>query len=331
MQEQALIDTARALVAHGKGILAADESNPTAEKRLASINVESTEQTRQAFRQMLFTAEGVEQFLSGVILFEETLFQSTDDGTPFPKLLADRGIIPGIKVDKGAKPLAAGGDEKVTEGLDGLRERLATYREHGARFAKWRAVIDIAEDLPSDYAIEANAHALARYAALCQEAGIVPIVEPEVMMDGAHSLADCERASSRTLAALFNQLKTQRVMLEGLLLKPNMVISGKGCSEQASVEQVAEATLRCFSSPRAGGGAGDRIPVRRPGRGVGDRAPERHERARTAAVDHLVFLQPGVAGAGACRLARRARQRGGRTESAVSARAQQLRGGARRI
>jgi fructose-bisphosphate aldolase class I len=246
MDEQGLIATANALVTDGQGILAADESTGTATKRLASVNVDSTEATRQAFRNMLFTTEGIEQFLSGVILYEETLFQNADDGTPFPQLLASRGIIPGIKVDKGAKPLAGSADEKVTEGLDGLRERLATYREHGARFAKWRAVIDIADGLPSDYAISANVHALARYAALCQEAGLVPIVEPEVMMDGVHSIERCEQVSGRVLDALFAELEHQRVRCEGLLLKPNMVLAGKGCSEQADVEQVAEATLRCF-------------------------------------------------------------------------------------
>ncbi len=246
MDEQGLIATANALVTDGQGILAADESTGTATKRLASVNVDSTEATRQAFRNMLFTTEGIEQFLSGVILYEETLFQNADDGTPFPQLLASRGIIPGIKVDKGAKPLAGSADEKVTEGLDGLRERLATYREHGARFAKWRAVIDIADGLPSDYAISANVHALARYAARCQEADLVPIVEPEVMMDGVHSIERCEQVSGRVLDALFAELEHQRVRCEELLLKPNMVLAGKGCSEQADVEQVAEATLRCF-------------------------------------------------------------------------------------
>lgn len=246
MQEQVLIDTAQAMLAHGKGILAADESTGTATKRLASINVESTESNRQAFRNMLFTAEGIEQFLSGVILYEETLFQKADDGTPFPKLLADRGIIPGIKVDQGAKALAGAEGEKVTEGLDGLRERLDEYRKAGARFTKWRAVIDIGDGMPSDYALHVNAHALARYAALCQEAGLTPIVEPEVMMDGAHSIQVCEQVTERTLNQVFAELKAQNVLLEGMVLKPNMVISGKSCPDQASVEQVAEATLRCF-------------------------------------------------------------------------------------
>ena len=246
MYEQALIDTAKALVAPGKGVLAADESTGTIKKRLDSINVESTEATRQAYRNLLFTTEGAEQFISGVILFEETLFQNADNGTSFARLLADKGVIPGIKVDKGAKPLAGSPEEKVTEGLDGLRDRLAEYREAGARFAKWRAVIDIADDRPSDYCIHVNAHALARYAALCQEAGIVPIVEPEVLMDGANSIERCEAVTDRVLDRVFDELKTQRVLLEGMLLKPNMVIAGKQCPQQAGVEEVADATLRCL-------------------------------------------------------------------------------------
>jgi fructose-bisphosphate aldolase class I len=246
MHEQALIDTANALVAPGKGILAADESTGTIKKRLDGIGVESTEQTRQAYRNLLFTAGGAEEFISGVILFEETLFQKADDGTPFPKLLAAKGVIPGIKVDKGAKPLAGNSEEKVTEGLDGLRERLADYAEAGARFAKWRGVLDITEDRPSDNCIHVNAHALARYAALCQEVGIVPIVEPEVLMDGANSIERCEEVTDRVLNAVFAELKTQQVMLEGMLLKPNMVISGKQCPQQASVDEVAQTTLRCL-------------------------------------------------------------------------------------
>ncbi|WP_353252982.1 class I fructose-bisphosphate aldolase [Salinisphaera sp. PC39] len=246
MQAQALIDTANELVAPGKGILAADESTGTIKKRLASIDVESTEENRRAYRNLLFTTPGVEDFISGVILFEETLFQKADDGTPFPDLLAAKGIVPGIKVDKGAKPLAGFEGEKVTEGLDGLRERLADYREAGARFAKWRAVIDIGEHIPSDNCIDVNAHALARYAALCQEAGIVPIVEPEVLMDGAHSIERCEAVTARVLARVFAELDAQGVLFEGMLLKPNMVIAGKECPQQAGVAQVAEATLRCL-------------------------------------------------------------------------------------
>ncbi|MES1953427.1 class I fructose-bisphosphate aldolase [Salinisphaera hydrothermalis] len=247
MQHQVLINTARSLMAPGKGILAADESTGTIKKRLDSIGVESTEQNRQAYRNLLFTTAGAEEFISGVILFEETLFQKADDGTPFPDLLTDKGIIPGIKVDMGAKPLAGSPEEKVTEGLDGLRERLSDYAAAGARFAKWRGVIDIAEDRPTDYCIHVNAHALARYAALCQEAGIVPIVEPEVLMDGANSIERCEQVTDAVLDAVFTELKRQNVLLEGMLLKPNMVISGKQCPQQAGVEEVARATLRCLN------------------------------------------------------------------------------------
>ena len=243
---QSLKETAKALVEAGRGILAADESTPTIKKRFDSIGVESTEELRRAYRDMLFSAPGMERYISGVILFEETLFQSSADGTPFAKLLADKGVVPGIKVDKGAKPLAGHPGETVTEGLDGLRDRLANYYKAGARFAKWRAVIDIADGIPSKYCIEANAHALARYAALCQEADIVPIVEPEVLMDGDHNIDRCEEVTGATLDAVFKQLAAHGVDLEGILLKPNMVISGKGCAQQASVQQVAEYTMRCL-------------------------------------------------------------------------------------
>jgi fructose-bisphosphate aldolase, class I len=239
---------ARAMTAPGKGILAADESFPTIKKRFDAISVESTEESRRRYREMLFTASGMSDYIGGVILFDETLRQSCSDGTPFAKYLASRGVVPGIKVDKGAKPLAGFAGELVTEGLDGLRERLAEYRELGAGFAKWRAVIDIAPDVPTDFCLHANAHALARYAALCQEAGIVPIVEPEVLMDGAHDIARCEAVTGRTLTAVFEQLAAHRVALKGMVLKPNMVIAGKKCSKQASVEEVAEATVRCLKA-----------------------------------------------------------------------------------
>lgn len=238
--------TARALVSPGKGILAADESTPTITKRFAGIGVSSTEANRRAYRQMLFTTPQAETFISGVILFDETIRQQSQDGTPLPVVLAQKGIIPGIKVDKGAKALAGFTGEKVTEGLDGLRERLAEYRELGARFAKWRAVIAIGPDLPSQTCLAVNAHALARYAALCQEAGLVPIVEPEVLMEGDHTLARCEAVTAATLEAVYVQLYEQQVMLEGTLLKPNMVLSGKDCPQQAGVAEVAEATLRCL-------------------------------------------------------------------------------------
>ena len=246
MNPETLKNTAHEIMSPGKGILAADESTGTIAKRLASIDVESTEANRQAYRNLLFTTEGVENYISGVILFEETLFQSADDGTPFAKVLADKGVVPGIKVDKGAKPLALSSEEKVTEGLDGLRERLAEYAKAGARFAKWRGVIDITDEQPTDYCIDTNAHALARYAALCQEADIVPIVEPEVLMDGSHDIATCEQVTGRVLTKVFAALNAQNVLLEGMLLKPNMVIAGKKSQKQAGVDEVADATLRCL-------------------------------------------------------------------------------------
>src|SRR5687767_8317323 len=247
MAANELHDTAKALVADDKGILAADESSGTIEKRFDSIELESTEENRRAYRDMLFTTPGLEDSVSGVILYDETIRQSSADGTPFAELLAARGIIPGIKVDTGAKELAGAPGEKVTEGLDGLRERLQEYRELGARFAKWRAVIDIGEGIPTSYCIAVNAHALARYAALCQEQGLVPIVEPEVLMDGDHDIETCNRATSRTLHAVFHELYHQKLDLQGILLKPNMVISGKGSATQASADEFAEWTLRCFN------------------------------------------------------------------------------------
>ena len=235
--------TARALVAEGKGILAADESTATIKKRLDSIGVESTEETRRAYRDLLFTTQGVEEFISGVILFDETIRQSSADGTPFPKLLESKGIIPGIKVDEGAKPLALAPDETITEGLDGLRERLAEYRGLGARFAKWRATYSIADHKPSEYCVWTNANALARYAALCEEAGLVPIVEPEVLMDGTHSLEESAKATGRVLQAVYVELHDQRVDYRGTLLKPNMVLSGYDAPNRAGVDEVADATL----------------------------------------------------------------------------------------
>jgi fructose-bisphosphate aldolase, class I len=245
-----LQEIARALVAEGKGILAADESSGTIKKRFDSIGVESTEENRRAYRDLLFTTPGAEEFISGVILYDETIRQSSADGTPFPKLLESKGIIPGIKVDTGAKPLAGATEETVTEGLDGLRERLAEYYELGARFTKWRAVISISvpDGRPSEYAIWTNAHALARFAALTQEAGMVPIVEPEVLMDGEHTIQDSYRVTERTLRAVFTELFDQRVEREGSLLKTNMVVSGYDSSDQADVETVAEMTIRCLKN-----------------------------------------------------------------------------------
>lgn len=250
MDLDALNDIAVAIVAPGKGILAADESTGTIKKRFDSINVDSTEDNRRDYREMLFrTDEAMRDNISGVILFDETIRQKAADGTPLVKLIQDAGSIPGIKVDKGAKALAGASGETVTEGLDGLRERLNEYYELGARFAKWRAVIDIAgAEIPSGYCISTNAHALARYAALCQEAGIVPIVEPEVLMDGDHDIDRCYDVTEFTLKSLFDELYAQDVALEGTILKPNMVIAGKKCPNQASVEEVAEKTVRCFRS-----------------------------------------------------------------------------------
>ncbi len=237
-------DIARAIVADGKGILAADESTGTIKKRFDSINVESVEETRRAYREMLFTTAGAEEAISGVILYDETIRQNAADGTPLVKVLEVAGIIPGIKVDTGAKKLAGSSDEKVTEGLDGLRERCQEYYGLGARFAKWRAVITIAGDRhPSAACISANAHALARYAALCQEAGLVPIVEPEVLMDGDHDIDRCAEVTEATLAETYHQLRIQNVRLEATLLKPNMVLSGTDCPKQAGVDEVARRTV----------------------------------------------------------------------------------------
>ena len=238
--------TAKALVAPGKGILAADESHPTIEKRFRALGIEGTEENRRVYRQMLLTTPGIAEFISGVILFDETIRQKADDGTAFPTVLSRQGIIPGIKVDTGAKPLAGATGEKITEGLDGLRERLAEYRGLGARFAKWRAVITIGGGTPSAYCIDANAHALARYAALCQEAGLVPVVEPEVLMDGDHTIERCFDVTEAVLSSVFRALRDQRVTPEHVLLKPNMVLPGAACPRQASVAEVAEATVRCL-------------------------------------------------------------------------------------
>ncbi len=237
---------ARALVAEGKGILAADESAPTIKKRFDSIGAESTEANRRAYRELLFTTPGLGEFISGVILFDETIRQQAADGTPLVEVLDRNGILAGIKVDTGAKPLAGAPGEKVTEGLDGLRDRLAEYVELGARFTKWRAVIAIGDGLPSRYCIDANAEALARYAALSQEAGLVPIVEPEVLMDGDHTIERCFEVSEAALCSVFAALGRQRVALEGMLLKPNMVLSGKDCPQQADVEAVATQTVGCL-------------------------------------------------------------------------------------
>ena len=246
MNTREMEDTAKALVANGKGILAIDESDATIEKRFKSIGIESTPETRRAYREMLLTTPGLGEFISGAILFDETLRQSAGDGTPFTQIMAKQGIIPGIKVDKGAKDLAGWPGEKVTEGLDDLRKRLAEYRKLGARFAKWRAVITIGPGIPSSACMAANAHALARYAALCQEAGIVPIVEPEVLMDGDHTLERSYEVTQNTQHSVFNALYDQGVVLEQMILKPNMVIPGQDSPKQAGINEVADATVRCL-------------------------------------------------------------------------------------
>jgi fructose-bisphosphate aldolase class I len=238
--------TARSLVGRGKGILAADESTGTIEKRLKIVGTTCTVENRRAYRELLFTTPGLGEYISGVILFDETIYQKATDGTPLVEVLHRRGIVPGIKVDKGAKALAGFSGEKITEGLDGLRERLATYRELGARFTKWRAVIAIDANLPTDTCLRANAHGLARFAALSQEAGLVPIVEPEVLMDGDHAIGRHAEVTQRTLRFVFDALAEHQVRLEAMLLKPNMVLSGKECPQQAGVSESAETTLRCM-------------------------------------------------------------------------------------
>lgn len=256
MSSMDLVSVAEAMVAEGKGLLAIDESSGTIAKRFKSINLESTEENRRAYRDMLLTTAGLGKYISGAILYDETIRQSTRDGVPFVKIMQDAGIIPGIKVDTGAHPLAGHPGEKITEGLDGLRQRLEEYHALGARFAKWRAVITIGENIPTSSCVDANAHALARYAALCQEAGIVPVVEPEVLMDGTHSLDESFEVTEATLRALFNQLYDQNVLLEGTILKASMVISGSLAQDRASVEDVAEATVQCLLNavPAALGG-----------------------------------------------------------------------------
>lgn len=246
MNPNAMVETAHTLTAPGKGILAADESHGTISKRFEAVGIENTPENRRRYRQLLFLTPGIAEALSGVILYDETIRQRSDDGTPFPDVLARLEIVPGIKVDAGAKPLAGAPDERVTEGLDGLRERLAEYRSLGARFAKWRAVIEIGEGRPTRYCLEVNAHALARYAALCQEAAILPIVEPEVLMDGGHTIEQCFEATEAAHDHLFRALRDQRVALEAILLKPNMVVSGAKSPRQAGVDEVAEATVRCL-------------------------------------------------------------------------------------
>lgn len=246
MNKKNLQDTAEALVAGYKGLLAMDESTSTCNKRFARLGIPQTEEVRRAYRELIITTQGLSEFISGVILYDETIRQSRNDGTSFVKVITDAGIIPGIKVDTGAKDMAGHPEEKITEGLDGLRDRLAEYSQMGARFAKWRAVITVGDGIPSRCCIESNAQALARYAALCQEAGLVPVVEPEVLMDGSHTIQRCSEITEEVLRAVFNQLYMQRVELEGMILKPNMVLPGLTCPSQESVDEVADATVKCL-------------------------------------------------------------------------------------
>ena len=243
---QGLFDTARILVVGDKGLLAMDESNPTCDKRFAKLGIPQTVEARRAYRELIVTTPGLGECISGVILYDETIRQQKKDGTPFVKVITDAGIIPGIKVDAGAKDMAGHPGEKITEGLDGLRDRLAEYSKMGARFAKWRAVIALGDGIPSRGCIEANAHALARYAALCQEAGQVPVVEPEVLMDGGHTMDRCCEVTEEVLRTGFNQLYSQRVNLGAMILKPNMVLPGLSCPRQETVDEVADATVRCL-------------------------------------------------------------------------------------
>jgi len=246
MKSQGLRDTAMMLFADNKGLLAMDESNPTCNRRFACLGIPQTEETRRAYRELIVTTPGLSECIGGAILYDETIRQQTQDGTSFVKVLVNAGIIPGTKVDMGAKELAGYPGERVTEGLDGLRDRLAEYFQMGVRFAKWRAVIAIGDGLPSRGCIEANAHALARYAALCQEAGLVPVVEPEVLMDGEHTLEQCCEVTDKVLRTVFSEMFAQRVMLEGMILKPNMVLPGLACTMQGSVEEVADTTVNCL-------------------------------------------------------------------------------------
>ena len=248
MSIEQLAETAQAMVAAGKGIIAIDESSATIAKRFASVGVENTEENRRAYRELLLTTPKLSEHISGAILYDETLRQSTKSGVPFAKYMADNGMIPGIKVDKGTAALAGYPGELVTEGLDGLRARLEEYYKLGARFAKWRAVINIGDDVPTGTCIDVNAHALARYAALCQEQGIVPMVEPEVLMDGSHDIETCYEVTEAVLRSLFGALYEQNVLLEGTILKASMVIPGKDCQEQADIQEVAESTLMCLKT-----------------------------------------------------------------------------------
>ena len=279
MTSHDLGSVAQTLVAEGKGILAADETIPTLTRRFDTLGIRSTEQSRRTYREMLFTSPGAAEFISGVIMYDETIRQKSSGGAPLAEALTAQGILPGIKVDTGAKPLAGSPDETVTEGLDGLRDRLREYRGMGARFAKWRAVIHVTDTLPSSACVRANAHALARYASLCQEQELVPIVEPEVLMEGPHTIERCEEVTGMVLHAVFHALFEQGIALEGMLLKPNMVLAGKECDRQAPVEECRDGDRALLAPARACRGAWHRVPVGRPKRPPGDRPSERDQPA----------------------------------------------------
>ena len=322
-----MIDVAQAIVAPRRGILAADESDSTIKRRFDSIGVESTFENRRDYREGLFRTAGASEFISGVILFDETIRQEGADGTPLVELLTGQGIIPGIKVDKSTKPLAGAGDEVITEGLDGLRDRLAEYVEIGAKFTKWRAVITIGDGIPSRYCIEANAQALARFAALSQEAGLVPIVEPEVLMDGDHDIDACYEATTAALREVYHELGTQRVALEGTLLKPNMVLSGSDAADRAGPEQVAEMTVRCFKNTVPGRDAGGRLPLRRAVGRRGDGEPGRHQPPcglRRSALGAELLLWPGPTGRAPQGLGRHLREHIGGPEGLLPPRPRHL-------
>ena len=335
MTAQALANTAQALVAGDKGLLAMDESNGTCNKRFAQQGIPQTEEARRAYRELIVTTPNLGKCISGVILYDETIRQSKKDGTPFLKVIQQAGIIPGIKVDIGAKDLAGHPGETITEGLDGLRARLEAYVAMGARFAKWRAVIALGDGLPTKASIETNAHALARYAALCQEVGLVPIVEPEVLMAGDHTMEECRSTTEQVLLTVFEQLHMQGVVLEGLILKPNMVLPGLSCPEQETVEEVAEATVRCLLQAVPAAVPGDRLPVGRPIRParVGEaQCDEQLQRTGgAAALGPGLFLRPRHPTAGPGDLARRGVKRHRRAASSVPSRAMQRCGTARRI
>ncbi len=315
MNIQALESTAKAMVAKGKGLLAADESSPTIEKRFNSINVESTEKTRRSYRDLLFTAPGIDEYISGVILFDETIRQHSLEGKPFPELLSDRGIIPGIKVDLGLVNIPGTMEEKATRGLDGLEMRLEEYRQLGARFAKWRAVLSIADHKPTPLCLRINAHTLARYAAICQHHELVPIVEPEVLINGGHDLGRCERVMEKTLHQVFSELIGHGVLLEGMILKPSMVTSGLDNPDQADIDSVAKATIRCFKRNCSSSGTWYCFSIRRTEPGIGHCPPERHESSWHLSMGTEFFLRPGASGKNTAHLAGQRHKPGARPEN----------------